>query len=225
VSSLFRPHTQIDDGLITSYEEPANRFYCCEEANLVLFQGKEPNLHWGEFAECLFSLGAEFGVTMFHFVGSVAGAVPHTKAPRFFGAVSEELLVPTLQEHGLHPSNYEGPASFVTYLMTCAQNRGVPMTTLVTEIPAYLQGRNTKCIEAATRKLAAILDLPISFDELESMSGEFEARLDEAVRERPELAELVRKMEEDYDQEAQEAQETEMPGLKDWFEKQDIRLD
>ena len=39
------------------------------------------------------------------------------------------------------------------------------MAALVAEIPAYVQGRNPKCIEAVTRRLAGILGLQVRLDE------------------------------------------------------------
>ena len=41
ITALFRPHTKIKDGLIKSYEIPANAFYYSEENDLILFSGKE----------------------------------------------------------------------------------------------------------------------------------------------------------------------------------------
>jgi len=221
VSALFRPSTKIEDGLVTEYEEPMNTFYCCERENLVLFKGKEPNFQWREYAECIFSLAASCNVTQLCFAGSVAGIVPHTREPRFFGSVSDPGLKPLLEQHGLSPSSYEGPASLVTYLTTLCRRKGIEMVTLVAEVPAYVQGRNVKCIASVARKVAAILDLEIDLDDLRVMGVEFEKRLSEIVKEKPELAELLRKIEHDYDT---EIHDTQADDLKEWFEKQNIRL-
>jgi hypothetical protein len=84
MTALFRPHTKIKDGVIESYEVPSNTFFCSEESDLILFLGKEPNLCWEEYAECIFSVCSEFGVSMIYFIGSVEGLVPHTREPRLF---------------------------------------------------------------------------------------------------------------------------------------------
>jgi len=222
VSALFRPHTRIEDGLITTYDEPTNTFYCSEEHNLMLFSGKEPNFRWREYAECLLSVALEFHVTMIYFVGSVAGLVPHTREPEFRGSVSDEQLKPFLQQHGIKLSNYDGPASIVTYLTVLATQKGLDMVTIVAEVPAYVQGRNIRCIEAATRKLASMLDVPVDYDELEAMGERFDVTLANLLEERPELAEYIRKMEDDYDK---EILNSEMTDLKAWLEQQGIRLD
>jgi len=222
VSSLVRPHVAIEEGLITKFEGPRNTFYCSEDNRLVLFKGREPNLCWQEFSDCILDLATDLGTELICFVGSVAGFVPHTKGPRAYGCASDEGLRPLMQEHELQLSNYEGPGSFITYLMTQARERQLPMLSLVFEAPAYVQGRNPKCISAAASKLAGLLDLPVDLEQLETQAAEFQKHLDGAVRERPEIAELVRKMEEDYDA---ESSHDDMADLKEWFEKQNIRLD
>jgi proteasome assembly chaperone (PAC2) family protein len=222
VTSLFRPHTMIKNGLITSYEVPTNAFFCSEENNLILFVGKEPNLQWREFADCIFSLCSEFNVRAIYFIGSVAGLVPHTREPRLFCSVSDAKLKETFEHYGVKFTNYEGPASIVTYLTTNSRERDLNMASLVATIPAYVQGDNPKCIEAVTRRLAGILRLQIELDDLRDISDEFEKKLSEVVQEQPELATNIGKLEEDYDN---EIFNSEMGDLRKWLEQQGIRLD
>jgi proteasome assembly chaperone (PAC2) family protein len=222
MTAIFRPRTKIKDGLITSYEVEENAFYCNEENNLILFLGKEPNLQWEEFAECIFSLCAKFGVKMIYFIGSVAGLVPHTREPRLFCSVSDAALKETLQHYGVNFANYEGPASFITYLTVSANKHDLSMASFVATIPAYVQGDNPKCIEAVTRRLVGILGLQVEFDDLRVISDEFEKRLSDVVQEQPELASNIEKLEEDYDN---EIFESEMGDLKAWLQQKGIRLD
>jgi len=222
ITSLFRPHTKIKDGLITSYEVPRNVFFCSEENDLILFVGKEPNLQWREFADCIFSLCSEFNVRTIYFIGSVAGLVPHTREPRIFCSVSDAELKEDFEHYGVKFTNYEGPASIVTYLTTNSRGRDLKMVSLVATIPAYVQGDNPKCIEAVTRRLAGILGLQVELDDLRDVSDEFEKKLSEVVQEQPELATNIRKLEEDYDN---EIFNSEMGDLKQWLQQQGIRLD
>ncbi|MHC4463752.1 MAG: PAC2 family protein [Planctomycetota bacterium] len=222
VTSLFRPHTKIKDGLITSFDVPADAFFCDKEHDLILFVGKEPNLRWREFADCVFSLCSEFNVGMIYFIGSVAGLVPHTREPRLFCSVSDEKLKGTFEHYGVKFANYEGPASIITYLTSSSREHGLSMASFVATVPAYVQGDNPKCIEAVTRRVAGILKLEIKLDDLSDVSDEFEKRLSEIVQEQPELASNIRKLEEDYDN---EIFNNEMGDLRSWLEQQGIRLD
>lgn len=222
LTALFRPHTKIKNGLIRRCEFPINAFYYSEKSNLILLSGKEPNLNWEEFADCIFSLCSELGVKMIYFIGSVAGLVPHTREPRFLCSVSNPNLKETIQHYGVKFTDYEGPASIVTYLTAGANKQGLSMVSFVATVPAYVQGNNPKCIEAVTRRLAGILELEIELEDLRSISDEFERRLSEVVQEQPELAGSIRKLEEDYDN---QIFDSEMGELKNWLEQQGIRLD
>ena len=188
VSSLFRPHTKIKDGLIESYEPPRNTFFYNEENNLILLSGKEPNLKWQEFGDCIFRLCLEFGVREVYFIGSVSGLVPHTREPRIFCSVSEAKLKESLGRYGLKFSEYEGPASIVTYLTSSVSEHGLSMASLVAAVPVYVQGNNPICIEAVTRRLGGILGLHIELDELRKSSSQFEKKLSDVVQDQPELA-------------------------------------
>src|SRR5262249_56530760 len=115
------------------------------------------------------------------FVGSFAGAVPHTRQPRLYVTCSEAGLLPEMEPYGLRRTGYEGPGSFASYLLTQAPAAGLQMASLAAEIPGYLQGRNPACIEAVTRRLAQILRLPLELAELRAESTEWEAAGSRAV--------------------------------------------
>ena len=121
------------------------------EQKLILFEGREPNMHWAQYAECMFTLARDAGVKGIYFIGSVAGLVPHTREPRIFGSVSEARLKKPLQELGLRFTSYEGPGSFVSFMMTQAPKYQLPMVTVVAEIPAYSQGSNPKAIHSMAK--------------------------------------------------------------------------
>jgi hypothetical protein len=57
---------------------------------------------------------------------------------------------------------------------------------------------------------------------LRQISDEYEKRLNEVVREQPELAENIIKLEENYDN---DIFDHEMGDLKNWLEQKGVRLD
>lgn len=221
-SALFRPHCRFEDGILKEYEEPKNTFYYSLPDDLILFSGKEPNLKWHEFADCILYLINLFNVEEIYFIGSVSGLVPHTREPHFTASVSREALKDRLKDHNIRFSGYEGPGSLTTYLMHRAAKEHLDMINLVAEIPAYLQGRNAKCIEAIIKRLAKILKLEVNLDQLRAISDEMEKKLDELIGEHSELDEHIRKLEENYDR---ELFDTDLSDLKDWLERKGIRLD
>ena len=199
VTAMFRPHIQIEDGLIQSVDMPSNVFYCHEPADLVLFVGKEPNLRWRTFGECIFEVAREVGASRILFVGSFGGMVPHTRQPRLHVTCSDPALLEEMERYGVRRTGYEGPGSFTSYLMTQVASAGVEMVSLVAEIPGYLQGTNPMSIEAVTRRLAKILKLSLDLDSLRSASTQWELQVSSAVEENEAMAEQVHELEEQYD--------------------------
>jgi proteasome assembly chaperone (PAC2) family protein len=188
---------------------PTNVFYAHDPAKLILFVGKEPNLRWRAFGDCIIRLAQEAGIKRILFVGSFGGAVPHTREPRLYVACSDVELLPEMGQYGLRRTGYKGPGSFTSYLMTRAEPAGLQMVSLVAEIPGYLQGTNPLSIEAVTRRLAKILRLPLDLASLRSASTEWEFRISSLVEQDDELAAEVRKLEEQYDNELLELDERE----------------
>jgi proteasome assembly chaperone (PAC2) family protein len=199
IAALFRPVVKYDEGLVKQFELPTNVFHCDAASELVFFIGREPNLRWQEFADCFFSVAKDVGVRRMIFIGSFGGTVPHTREPRMFASVSHEHLKTRLP--GFRFSDYQGPAGFSTMLMAQCASHDLEMMSLVAEIPGYLQGENPLSIEAVTRRLSAILNLPIEVDALRRASDDWEVQVTKAVEKDAELAETVKKLEEQYDNE------------------------
>ncbi len=198
-AAVVRPHAEIKDGLVESFDVPQSVFYCHEPANLLLFVGNEPNMHWQRFGRCVFHLAREVGVRRILFIGSYGGVVPHTRQPRLYVTASEQRLIGEMLRYGVTATNYAGPGSFTTYLMTQAPSAQLEMVSLVAEIPSYLQGPNLSCIEAVTRRLATILRLPLDLDSLRAASTRWELEVSTQVERDEDLALQIRRLEQAYD--------------------------
>lgn len=201
VAAVFRPHVKYADGLISDLQIPENVFHCDEENNFAFFLGQEPNLKWQAFADAIFEVADVIGVTRIIFIGSFGGTVPHTRDSRLFGSVSHAHLRERLREHHVRLSDYEGPSGVSTILLSQSPDHGIEMISLVAEIPGYLQGLNPLSIEAVTRRLSALLNLPVDLTRLRGASNEWEAQVSEAVERDKQLAATVRRLEEQYDNE------------------------
>jgi predicted ATP-grasp superfamily ATP-dependent carboligase len=222
LSSILRPHTKMKDGIIQQFELPTNTFYCSTQHNIVLFKGREPNLAWEEFADCIFGLCHKLNIDRIYFIGSVAGLTPHTREPRMTFSISDEKLKTLLPQTGLRFSNYNGPASITTYLTSRAPKEGINMLNMVAEVPAYVQGYNPRCIEATVKFVSRLLDVHVDIDHLREMGDEFEKKLTDIVSDQPELSKKVSELEADYDN---QVFDTQMGDLKEWLHQKGIRLD
>lgn len=226
IAGLFRPHAKIEGGVVREVREPVNQFFAAPEQALLLFEGKEPNLNWREFSACALAVAERYSVEKICFVGSVSSLMPHTRPPYYYSAVSDEALLPWVESHGLNPTDYEGPGSFVTYLSTRARDAGIPMASVVAGIPAYVQGRNEKALAASVEKLSELLSFSVDMAELQIRRQRFEAGLHAIVAKRPDLAGHIEKLERAYDDQVMpEADQGRDSELREWFEKQDIDPD
>ncbi len=199
VAALFRPYIEIEEGVLKSIAMPSSTFYCHEPARLVLFVGKEPNLNWRAYGDCVFRLAKRVGVKRILFVGSFGGSVPHTREPRLFISCSDAQTLAEMEPYGVRRSGYEGPGSITSFLMSQAPAAGLKMASLIAEIPGYLQGANPLCIEAVTRRLAKIFKLPLKLDSLRSASTEWELQISSLIDNDKDLAEKVHQLEHEYD--------------------------
>jgi len=222
IASMFRPKTKIEGGIVKSYQDSVNRFFFDEKNNLLLFSGKEPHFNWQKFCDSVFELCDEFGVSRIYFIGSVAGLVPHTREPRLHCSVSDEKMKEYLDELGFNFTDYEGPASIITKLTVEARRRNKSMAVFVVAVPAYVQGNNPMALEAVIRCLKRILGLQIDINELVQLGEAFQDKIEEVVKNEPELAENIQKLEENYDN---EVFDEDMGDLKQWLKDKGVKVD
>ena len=229
VGAMFRPLVRIENGIVSDLREPSNQFYASESHQCILFRGKEPNIHWREFGNQLFQVAESFDVRLICFVGSIAAPVPHTREPYFYGSASDETIRARMEDSGIHPTNYEGPCSVPSFLVSEAVQRGLTMCTIVAGVPPYVQSRNALAIAAALKKLKTIAELDLNLDDLADESREFQAGLDKILKKRPDLAEQIEKLEQVYDEQTDGATGADEPenldNLREWFDKQGIEFD
>lgn len=217
-SAQFRPYTRIKDGLVIDFEFPENIFFYEKKNNLILFSGKEPNLYWKDYVNCIFQLAEKCQVKEIYFVGSVAGPTPHTRGVRISCSLSDKKQKTEFKENEIRFTNYEGPASIATLLTKLSPERGIKMINLVAEIPIYIQDRNPKAIKAVIDKLVQLLKIELDLTDLAVKSNQFEKRIDGLIREQPLLATQIKKLEESYDKEFFE----EKGGFEEWLQQHGI---
>jgi len=208
----FRPYCKIQDGILTNFQYPENDFFYDKRNNLILFSGKEPNLRWDEYANCIFSIVNKFGAKRMYFVGSVAGLTPHTREPRISCSSSSERQKTQLKDYDVKFSNYQGPASITTLLTRLSRKKRIEMINFVAEIPMYIQAKNPKAVQALTRRITKLLGIiDIDLTDLSTLSNKFEKNINNLVAEQPKLLEQIKRLEQDYDKE--------LLGRKEDFEK------
>jgi proteasome assembly chaperone (PAC2) family protein len=207
-TAVFRPHTQIEDGLITQLEYPQNIFSMARtpesRPDLVLLNGEEPHVRWGAYCDCVYGVCEEMGIEDIYFVGSVASPVPHTREPRIRASVADPSLKDELTDAGLLFGEYEGPSSIITSLTYHSMELEIDMRSLVVEIPHYPfleMPTYPRSILKTISALNTLLDLELDLTDLEESATDADRKLDDLMEDNEEFRELVAKLEEAYEYE------------------------
>lgn len=218
IADEFRPYTRVEKGILKDFSFPKNEFYYHEDSNLILFKGKEPNIHWDDYARNILELGEKYGLKRIYFVGSVASATPHTRGVRASCYCSKEELKKDVKNHGIKFTVYEGPGSITTYLTQLAKQKDIEMINFVAEIPIYIQSENPKAIKTMAEKLVKLLELDIDTSDLTKKNLSFEKKINQLLEQQPQLAEEIKKLEENYDKEFFD----DKGGFEEWLKQKGI---
>lgn len=193
-----RPTIQLAEGESREIEWPGNVLLTATpegaERDLVLLAGTEPNLRWRTFSDGLAGAAESLGVEMVITLGALIADVAHTLPVPITGLASDPELVDRLE---LSRSSYEGPTGIVGVLHDACGQRGIPSASLWAAVPHYAAAvPNPKAALALLRRLEGLVGVAVEASELEQESGSFEGQVSSAVAANPEIAEMVRTLEE-----------------------------
>jgi proteasome assembly chaperone (PAC2) family protein len=193
-----RPTIRLAEGQARQVDWPANVLLSAPvpgaDHDLVLLSGIEPNVRWRTFTETVMDAAERLGVEMVVTLGSLIADVAHTRPVPITGLASDPGLVERL---GLSRSTYEGPTGIVGILHDACRRREITSASLWAAIPHYVAAvPNPKAALALLRRLEGFTGVAIEASELEDASGRFDEQVDRAVAANPEIAQLVRQLEE-----------------------------
>ena len=193
-----RPTIRLAEGQARQVDWPANVLLSAPvpgaEHDLVLLSGIEPNVRWRTFTDTVMDAAERLGVEMVVTLGSLIADVAHTRPVPITGLASDPDLVERL---GLSRSTYEGPTGIVGILHDACRRREITSASLWAAIPHYVAAvPNPKAALALLRRLEGFTGVAIEASELEDASVRFDEQVDRAVAANPEIAQLVRQLEE-----------------------------
>lgn len=194
-----RPIVEVDAGGTRNLSWPATRFFGLErpdsDHDLIIVLGEEPNMRWRTFARTLVQVLDEAGVERLVTLGAFVGQVAHTLPVPIIGVGTDPDEV---TRHDLLTSRYEGPTAALSVILEASRESGMPALSLWAATPHYLAANsNPKAMLALLSKAGAILGVDIDTAELEKMSAEFEEKVDDAMDSSSDLAEYVRRLEDE----------------------------
>jgi len=194
-----RPNTLILAPGQRALEWPANEFFSWHNSNgerdLVILQGREPNLNWREYVDIILDLAGRLGVSQMIALGGTYDAVSHRGQVSLSGHATSPELKDALAEFGITASSYEGPSSVQSALLEACREKNILAASLWGHAPHYVRAApNPKVSHAMLRVLKTLLGVEIDLSELEVAGEALEAKVDAAMLENPELRDYVEQL-------------------------------
>lgn len=199
-----RPIASIRSGLVEELRLPTTEVHALHGAGsqpeLLLIEGVEPDLHWQDYIEALWSLITRYGVRRVYTIGSYYDQIPHTRPPHVTAVVSDLHLKGELRSQHVDFTSYEGPTSIQTYILYTCQQRQVEGVSLWGGAPPYLQGSYPKGVVRVLSILSKLMGFTIDSGAIQSWVTEFEDALQQQVAKNDELQGFISQLEAAYDQ-------------------------
>jgi hypothetical protein len=178
--------------------------------DFVFLHMLEPHSMAEDFNDSVIELLRLLGVSRYVLVGGMYDSVPHSRPLSVTG--SARGWDPPQQFGGvrLGRSNYQGPTSLTSQLTDRARNEiGIETLSLIVHLPLYLKLEDD--YNGAHRVLQVLSDLYGFSPEVpeKAMAEQQYRQVNPAMLNNPQLQELVKKFEEEYDRQAETETESE----------------
>ncbi|TFB54893.1 PAC2 family protein [Cryobacterium sp. Sr3] len=195
-----RPIIQFDQDHLTDYQPPALGVYQARDEigqPFLLLTGFEPDFRWEQFTAAVLQLERRFKVASTTWVHAIPMPVPHTRPIGVTVSGNRSDLVESMS---VWRPNTQVPANALHLVEYRLQEAGASVVGFVLLIPHYLADTEFPLAAlAALDSTSASTGLIFPTDRVREKNREFVARIDEQVRDNPELGKLVGTLEERYD--------------------------
>ncbi len=201
VEQTTRPLVRIKEGLVKKLDLPRNEFFFWKSGaahDLILFLGVEPNLDWPAYAQAIVDVARQFQASRIYSLGGIFDQVPHTRQTRIMATVSHPRLKDELKTFARF-TDYEGPSSFNTMLLTIAREQGIEMAGISARTPLYIQDLNTKACYDLMKNVITLAGLDIDLSDLRVTGEALVEMMDKAFSQNATALEQLKKLEEQFD--------------------------
>jgi len=195
-----RPIIYFDHDHLTDYQPPALRLYLARDEigqAFLLLAGFEPDFRWEQFTAAVLQLVKRFKVASTTWVHAIPMPVPHTRPIGVTVSGNRSDLIESMSVWRPHTQVAANALHLVEYRL---QEGGASTVGYVLLIPHYLADTEfPSAALSALESVSASTGLIFPTDRLREANREFVARIDEQVRDNPELGKLVGTLEQRYD--------------------------
>jgi predicted ATP-grasp superfamily ATP-dependent carboligase len=192
-----RPTVRLDDARVRVVEWPeitlvSGRLPSAapgQTQDVVVCRGPEPGLHWRAWGAELVGLAKDLGVRLGVMLAGMPVMTTHRRPLRVLATATSRSLAQEIEP--LRP-DYEGPTGAQTVLQYLLGEGGIPSLGLWAQVPHYLAGGpSPAAMQSVVRRAGEVASLAIDVDELDETVSEYHTRVEQTLRERPDLSELV----------------------------------
>ncbi len=155
----------------------------------LLLSGPEPDFRWHAFADQVTELCRQLGVTEVFGLGAFPAPSLHTDPVAVVSTSADPELAGRLETV---PAIVELAAGIQSVLEERLHQAGIPATGLWARVPPYLAGgSHPPAALALIRALERLAGVAIDATELEAAAKDHIEQVEQAIRERPQIAEFV----------------------------------
>jgi proteasome assembly chaperone (PAC2) family protein len=159
------------------------------ERDALLLTGPEPDFRWGGFCEQVVDACRELGVGEVFGLGGFPAPAVHTDPVPVVGTSADPELAGRLETV---PALVELPAGIQTVLEERLHRAGIQATGLWARVPPYLAGgSHPPAALVLVRTLAGLAGIEVDVTEREAASKDHLEQVEQAIRERPQIAEFI----------------------------------
>jgi predicted ATP-grasp superfamily ATP-dependent carboligase len=164
----------------------------------LLLSGPEPDFRWHAFADRVTQLCRDLGVTEVFGLGAFPAPSLHTDPVVVVSTSADPDLAGRLETV---PAIVELAAGIQSVLEERLHKAGIPATGLWARVPPYLSGgSHPPAALALIRTLERLAGVTVDATELEAATKEHIEQVEQAIRERPQIAEFVEQIRNMVDQ-------------------------
>ena len=189
-----RPTVRIAEGGVRAIDWPAVEMWAGSAGrDVVLVHGPEPSLRWASFSAEIADAAQRLGVSLGISVGGMPVLASHRQPVPVFATATTRSFA---QELGALRPDYTGPTGLNTVVQHQLGQLGIPAFGLWAQVPQYVAGSpSPPAVRALLGRISELAQLTIDLAPLDERCEEYRARVDEGLSQRPDVAELVDRLE------------------------------
>jgi len=196
----IRPQVTIEPDFKRTITWPETAFYYHADPELdrdfVLLVGIEPTFKWRTFSEEILRVCDSVGVASALSLGGVIADVLHTRRPQITTFSSDPELIARFPELGRRRPGYQGPTGIIGVIADGLTRANIPVGNMRGAVPHYIAGStNPRVTQGLLARLSELYGLNLDLSELESESRRFVRQVNEALSDKPDMQDYVKRLE------------------------------